>query len=102
MGTERGRSFLGILSCGLPLAALGGRPKGALTGNSADVGIDDTFIASVREKVTPGPSALFLMTSDAVRDKVAAAFEGVDREFIHTNLSSEQEAALRAAFADQD
>lgn len=79
-----------------------GAATGALTGKGADIGIDDNFIASVREKVTPGTSALFLMTSGAVQDKVAAAFEGVDRELIHTNLSSEQEAALRAAFSDED
>jgi uncharacterized membrane protein len=43
---------------------------GALSGSMADVGISDDFIRSVRSKVTEGSSALFLMTSDAVKDRV--------------------------------
>ena len=37
----------------------------ALSGSLADVGIDDDFIRQVREKVTPGTSALFALTSGA-------------------------------------
>src|SRR5262249_48141479 len=39
---------------------------GALTGALTDVGIDDAFINQVKNKVTPGTSALFTLTSDAV------------------------------------
>src|SRR5215212_5722261 len=46
-----------------------GAAMGALTGSLADVGIDDSFIKSVRQEITPGTSALFVMTSDAVLDK---------------------------------
>jgi uncharacterized membrane protein len=42
-----------------------GAATGALSGALADVGIDDSFIDEVRSKVTPGSSALFVMTSDA-------------------------------------
>ena len=66
----------------------------------ADVGIDDDFIKSVRDKVTPGTSALFLMSSDAVLDKVRDAFAETDPELIQTNLSDEEEATLRQAFVD--
>ena len=66
----------------------------------ADVGIDDDFIASVRSKIQPGTSALFVMTSDAVEDKVKDAFAGTNPELISTNLSDEQEAHLRSVFAD--
>src|SRR5215216_2600054 len=78
-----------------------GAAMGALTGSLADVGIDDSFIKSVRSKVTPGTSALFVMTSDAVLDKVEAAFEGQDMELIQTNLSGEDEAKLRDAFGEE-
>jgi uncharacterized membrane protein len=44
-----------------------------------------------------GP-ALFVLTSGAVYDKVAAEFHGTDAELIRTNLSDEQEAKLREAF----
>jgi len=77
-----------------------GAAMGALSGSLSDVGINDDFIKSVRDKVTPGTSALFVMTSDAVMDKVIAAFEGQEMEMIKTNLSNEQEQALRHAFSD--
>jgi uncharacterized membrane protein len=32
----------------------------------ADVGIDDDVIKTMRDKITPGASALFVMSSDAV------------------------------------
>src|SRR5436305_4950230 len=47
-----------------------GAATGALAGSLTDVGIDDDFIASVRDKVTPGTSARFALTSYAVRDRV--------------------------------
>ena len=78
-----------------------GAAMGALSGSLTDVGINDEFISSVRSKVTPGTSALFVMTSDAVLDKVEAAFEGQDMELIQTNLSGEDEAKLRDAFGEE-
>ena len=68
----------------------------------ADVGISNAFIDSVRQKVTPGTSALFLLSSDAVGDRVQSEFAGTDAELISTNLSAEQEAKLREAFANED
>lgn len=79
-----------------------GAASGALFGSLADVGISDKFIKDVREKVTPGTSALFLLSSDAVFDRVKSEFEGVDAELVTTNLSADQEAKLREAFAQED
>ena len=42
------------------------------------------------------------MTSGAVVDKVREAFPAADAELIHTNLSNEDEAALRKAFSEED
>lgn len=78
-----------------------GAAMGALAGHFADYGIDDDFIKQVREKVTEGTSALFLLSADGTVDKVAAAFEGTHMELIQSNLSQEQEAALRAAFGEE-
>ncbi len=76
-----------------------GAAFGALAGAFSDYGIDDAFIKKTREKVTEGTSALFLMTSDAVQDKVIAQLKGRDFELIASNLTGEQEEELRAAFA---
>jgi uncharacterized membrane protein len=106
MGGALGGGFWGLLF-GLiffvPILGLAiGAGMGALFGSMADVGISDAFIKSVREKVTPGTSALFLLSSDAVFDRVKAEFEGTEFELISTNLSAEQEAQLREAFAQED
>jgi uncharacterized membrane protein len=67
----------------------------------SDVGIDDNFINGVKQRVTPGTSALFLLTSDAVIDRVKDTFHGTHAELVASNLTAEQEAQLRAAFADE-
>jgi uncharacterized membrane protein len=77
-----------------------GAAAGALSGSLTDVGISDEFIKKTREQITPGTSALFVMSADAVLDKVAAAFAGQKPELLSTNLSDDQEKALRAAFAE--
>ena len=78
-----------------------GAAMGAMMGHFADYGIDDDFIKQVRTKVTEGTSALFLMSANATVDKVAAAFAGTPMGLIQSNLSQEQEAALRAAFGEE-
>lgn len=83
------------------LGVVVGATMGALTGSMADVGINDEFIRSVRSKVTPGTSALFLMTSDAVKDKVFEAMKQFKFEMVASNLSEEEENKLRAAFAEE-
>ncbi|MEU8225593.1 DUF1269 domain-containing protein [Kribbella sp. NPDC048915] len=78
-----------------------GAAAGALAGSMSDVGIDDDFIKTARDKVTPGTSALFLMSGQAVQDKVREAFaeRGLRPELIESNLSAEQEAELREMVA---
>ena len=77
-----------------------GAAAGALGGSLTDVGIDDDFIDSVKAKVTPGTSALFVLSSDAVLDRVHDAFAGQSPELIQSSLSGEQEGRLREVFAD--
>ena len=72
------------------LGAAVGAATGALSGIFADVGIDDGFINQVREEVTPGTSALFLLSSNAVMDRVKDAFAGQQTDLLRTNLSSEE------------
>ncbi len=78
-----------------------GAAFGALGGAFRDYGIDDDFIKQVRTKVTEGTSALFLMTSDAVMDRVVDGMKGFKFEILATNLSKEQEQKLREAFAHE-
>jgi uncharacterized membrane protein len=101
-----GGSFWGLLF-GLiffvPLLGMAvGAAMGALSGSMADVGIDDEFIREVRAQVTPGTSALFVMTSNAVVDKVAEEFRHSGATLVSTNLSHEQEEKLREAFSETE
>jgi uncharacterized membrane protein len=82
------------------LGAAIGAAAGALVGSLSDVGIDDEFIKRTRDQITPGTSALFALTSDAVVDKVQEAFAGQRAELLFTNLSKAQEDTLREAFAE--
>jgi uncharacterized membrane protein len=78
-----------------------GALSGALAGHFANYGISDDFINKVRSKVTAGTSALFLLTSDAVVDRVTDAMKTLPKfEIVSTNLPKEQEEALRAAFGE--
>jgi uncharacterized membrane protein len=78
-----------------------GAASGALGGSLADVGIDDDFIKQVREKVTPGTSALFALTSGATEDRVIEELKQFDFEIISTNLPAEHEQRLREAFGEE-
>ena len=86
------------------LGAAIGAGIGAISGALMDVGIDDQFIDQVRDQVSPGTSALFALTSDAVPDRVIGAFrerfQNQQLELLSTNLSKEQEDKLREAFAE--
>ena len=79
-----------------------GALTGALSGHFQDYGINDDFIRDIREKVTEGTSALFLMTGEVTVDKVKEALSSETAELIQSNLSKEQEAKLREHFSSAE
>lgn len=84
----------------MPLLGLAiGAAAGAIGGKLSDFGIDDNFIEQTRSKVTPGSSALFLLSTDTVEDRVIPELQTLNPELITTNLPNEQEAQLRELFA---
>ncbi|MEM1281512.1 MAG: DUF1269 domain-containing protein [Cyanobacteria bacterium P01_H01_bin.152] len=76
-----------------------GAITGALSGHFQDYGINDDFIKEVRDKVTEGTSALFLLTESVTLDKVEEAVKADAPELIQSNLTQEQEATLKAHFS---
>jgi uncharacterized membrane protein len=87
----------------IPLLGMAiGAGLGALTGSMTDVGIDDAFIRRMRDEIQPGTSALFVLSSGAVVDKVREAFAGQQMVLVETNLSHEQEDKLREVFSEED
>jgi uncharacterized membrane protein len=91
--------FLGLLFLVPFLGAAIGAVVGALSTSMIDMGISDQFIDGVKKKVTPGTSALFLLTDDDVVDRIETELKDMKPELIASNLSAKQEAELREVFA---
>lgn len=90
--------FFGLLFLVPVLGLAVGVTVGAVVGSM--FGIDERFIDVVREKVTPGTSALFVMTARPVGDQALAAFRHVGAELVSTDLSREQENHLIEVFGN--
>lgn len=81
------------------LGAAVGAAGGAVAGSLADIGLDDRFLNRVRDQVTPGSSALVVLSSRAAVDRVHAAVADVPRaEIIVADLGDAQLAAVREVF----
>jgi uncharacterized membrane protein len=92
--------FLGLIFL-TPLAGPAfGAAAGALAGSLADFGVADDFVKRVRDSVTPGTSAIFLLSPRACADHVAARLDGPAMEVLRSELSLEQEQHLRDALTD--
>jgi uncharacterized membrane protein len=84
------------------LGAAFGAAVGGLVGHFSQGSIDESFIRQMRQSLVEGTSALFLLTSQEVVDRVTDALQGMGLEIVSTNLSNEAETRLRAIFADDD
>ena len=91
--------LLGMIFFAPLLGLTVGAAAGAYRGSLSDYGIDDTFIESTRSKVTSGTSALFLLSTGAVAEKVYPEIQALNPELISTNLPVEQQERLRELFA---
>ncbi|WP_093802040.1 DUF1269 domain-containing protein [Streptomyces sp. Wb2n-11] len=98
-GTFWGMLF-GLLFLASLLGAAIGAAAGAPGGKFTDIGIDDDFIKKVKEQITPGTSALFLMTQEAKTDRVKEALPEHTAELIHSNPDAQTETKLRELFSE--
>ncbi len=60
--------------------------------------IESSMVESVKGDLTPGNSALVLLSADASIEAVVQAFQGDPMELIRSDLSVQQEDLARAAF----
>jgi len=93
--------LFGILFFVPLLGAAVGAGVGALSASLRHVGIEEKFIDDVKDAITEGSSALFLMSSSGVEDRIRQRFIGTDLRLIGTNVNPEQEAKLREAFSHE-
>jgi uncharacterized membrane protein len=95
-----GGGMLGLL-LGLVFFPIGGlllgAAGGALIGKSLGLGVDKKFVKEVSDALTPGTSAIFIMTVDANASALRGAIEPFEGTLLQTTLSSEDEETLRRA-----
>jgi len=78
-----------------------GAAAGAFAGGLADFGVDDTFVKRVRDSVTPGMSALFVLSSGAVADALVVELEELVVVLIRSDLSEDHARCLREALGEE-
>jgi uncharacterized membrane protein len=83
----------------VPVAgAVIGAGLGALAKATDGTGITQDDLARIRTKVTPGTSALFLVTENADLDRLGERFHARDNQLISTNLTEAERATLLETF----
>jgi uncharacterized membrane protein len=80
---------------GLALGAAGG----AAVGSMLKTGVEKSFVDEVKDKLSPGRSALFLVVKQGSADALIAALEPYKGEVIQTNLEADTEEELRRVLA---
>ncbi|HET8758317.1 MAG TPA: DUF1269 domain-containing protein [Solirubrobacteraceae bacterium] len=78
-----------------------GAAAGAVAGTLADFGVADDFVKCVRDSVTPGTSAVFVLGSRDCPDRISAALGDTPAAVIRSDLSDEQTRHLRDALGDE-
>ena len=77
-----------------------GSKASSLAKRMRKAGIDGGLLQAVKDDMQLGTSALIVLSADAALDAVAKAFDGQAMELIRSDLSVQQEDALRTAFSD--
>jgi len=83
----------------LPLVgAAAGAAIGVLSKRVEAIGISKSQLETIGKEVTPGTSALFIVSGDSDQDRVAERFHGTGATLIASNLLPAEEAEIRRAF----
>ena len=78
-----------------------GAAAGAVAGSLEDFGVADDFVKRIRDSVSPGTSAIFVLCSRGSANEVAAQLAGPGVVMLRSELSPEQAEHLREALADR-
>jgi uncharacterized membrane protein len=76
------------------LGAGAGAAVGAATKSVQAVGIDEHQLQMLRQEITPGTSALFVVTDHADLDRVAERLHGLHWHLMSTNLTGAERSTL--------
>jgi uncharacterized membrane protein len=99
-------AFLGALVGMLFFMPVIGAGVGAAIGrwskSAENTGITKEQLERIRAEVTPGTSALFAVTDQGDRDRLAERFHGLNRTLIETNLTDAERHVLLEEFGGSD
>ena len=89
--------LIGVLFLNPLLGIAVGAASGALGGALSDVGINDTFMKALADKLQPGNAALFILAREMTADKVVKELSHFGGEVLKTSLDESKEQVLRDA-----
>jgi uncharacterized membrane protein len=92
-GVIAGSLFLVPVVGGVAGAAIGAYSK-----MTQDAGISKEQLETIRTKITPGSSALFVVTDEGDLDRVGERFHGMHSKLIATNLTPAERQVLLETF----
>lgn len=90
--------LLGALFFVPVIGAVAGAAIGAISKMTQDVGITKEQLHKIRTEVTPGTSALFVVTENGDLDRVGERFHGMHSKLIDTNLTDAERQELLETF----
>jgi uncharacterized membrane protein len=80
------------------VGGVAGAAIGAYSKMTQDAGITKDQLETIRTKVTPGSSALFVVTEEGDLDRVGERFQGMHSKLIATNLTAAERQVLLETF----
>ncbi len=80
------------------IGGVAGAALGAISKVTEDAGISKDQLQRIRTEVTPGTSALFLVTEEGNLDRVGERFHGSHSKLIDTNLTDAERSVLLETF----
>ncbi|MEG1610666.1 MAG: DUF1269 domain-containing protein [Bilophila sp.] len=91
--------LIGLLFLNPLLGLVVGASAGAVAGALSDVGINDDFMKQLGKNLHPDSSALFVLVTSELTDKVLDALQGTGGTIIQSSLSHTDEAKLQTALS---
>jgi uncharacterized membrane protein len=79
------------------LGAVAGAAVGAVAKSVSALGLDEQQLQMLRKEITPGTSALFVVTENADLDRVAERLHGLHWRLMSTNLTAAERSSLLEA-----
>jgi uncharacterized membrane protein len=93
--------LIGLLFLAPLLGMAVGAASGALTGKMTDVGVDDSFLKELGERLEPGMAAVIVLVHRSTPDKVLPEVSRYGGTVLQSSLDDDAEARLREALQVQ-